>query len=285
MHYYKRHIGDYAKKAGHLSPLEHGVYNLIIDSYYDREQAPTMAEAIRWARARSDDERAAVAVVLAEFFTLDGDVYRQNRIEEELAAYHGKAKINQQIAIQREEQKRLRKQRAESTEQARETHEENTNRARTVHDAYTSGQPNHKPLTTNQEPEDKVKTTVPPDGETRVVPIRDSVAGQVQEVFTYWQQQRGKQRAKLDDKRSKAIRGRLKDGYSVGDLCEAIDGIAHSRHHMGENEHRTVYDDIELICRNGPNVDRFRAMGTHPAMAPAMQRQIDVLREFIGEEA
>ena len=33
MNYYKRHIGDYAAKAGHLSPLEHGVYTLLIDAY------------------------------------------------------------------------------------------------------------------------------------------------------------------------------------------------------------------------------------------------------------
>ena len=69
MHYYKRHLGDYARKAGHLSMLEHGAYNLILDAYYDREVPPTRAEAIRFARARSAEEIAAVDVVLAEFFT------------------------------------------------------------------------------------------------------------------------------------------------------------------------------------------------------------------------
>lgn len=141
MHYYKRHIGDYAKKAGHLSPLEHGVYNLIIDSYYDREQAPTLVEATRWARARTEDEKAAVQVVLDEFFTLENGRYHQKRINEELDAYHGKAETNRVIAVQREEQKR-----------ARKANESSTNRAPEEHGSCTAGQPNHKPRTTNQEP-------------------------------------------------------------------------------------------------------------------------------------
>ena len=42
MHYFKRNIGDYHKKAGRLSMLEHGAYTLLIDSCYDRERFPTM---------------------------------------------------------------------------------------------------------------------------------------------------------------------------------------------------------------------------------------------------
>lgn len=94
MNYYKRHIGDYAKKAGHLSVLEHGVYTLLLDAYYDREQAPTRAEAIRQARARTPEEVAAVDAVLADFFTLDGDRYTQRRVEEEFVKAEQVAKAN-----------------------------------------------------------------------------------------------------------------------------------------------------------------------------------------------
>lgn len=89
-----------------------------------------------------------------------------------------------------------------------------------------------------------VNTTVPPSGETA-------------EVFAYWQMKMNHPQAKLDSKREKAIRTRLKDGYTVGELCEAIDGCLLSPHHMGKNETRTVYDDIELICRDAPRVDKF----------------------------
>lgn len=95
MNYYKRHIGDYAKKAGHLSMLEHGAYTLILDAYYDRERAPTRAEAIRQARARTPDELAAVDAVLADFFQLQGDVYVQSRVEEEFAKAEEQARKNE----------------------------------------------------------------------------------------------------------------------------------------------------------------------------------------------
>jgi uncharacterized protein YdaU (DUF1376 family) len=264
MHYYKRHIGDYAKKAGHLSPLEHGVYNLIIDNYYDREHAPTMAEAMRWARARSTEEKAAVEAVLSEFFTLDGERYSQNRIEEELAQYHAKAETNRVIAVQREEQKR-----------ARREHESCTDRSPEQHDSNTSGQPNHKPLTTNHKPVDKVQTNAEPDGSTPVVSI------EVKAVFEYWQTARGHEKAKLDEKRKRAIKARLKDGYSAEDLCRAVDGVAKSPHHMGQNDQRTVYDDIELICRTAVNVDKFlKLAGPQQFADPGLQRQIDILQEW-----
>lgn len=94
MNYYKRHIGDYAKKAGHLSVLEHGVYTLLLDAYYDREQAPTRAEALRQARARTPEEIAAVDAVLSDFFTLEGDRYTQRRVEEEFVKAEQVAKAN-----------------------------------------------------------------------------------------------------------------------------------------------------------------------------------------------
>ena len=37
MNFYKRHIGDYIKKAGHLTLLEHGIYARLMDVYYTRE--------------------------------------------------------------------------------------------------------------------------------------------------------------------------------------------------------------------------------------------------------
>jgi uncharacterized protein YdaU (DUF1376 family) len=97
MNYYKRHIGDYAAKAGHLTPLEHGVYGLLIDAYYNREEAPTKAEAIRWARARSADELAALDAVLAEFFVEVDGRFMQNRVEEELAQFRVRQEVNRSL--------------------------------------------------------------------------------------------------------------------------------------------------------------------------------------------
>ena len=88
MHYYKRNLGDYSKKAGRLSMLQHGAYTLLIDACYDREMFPTKKEAMAWAWASTPDEVVAVEFVLARFFSLD-DIgrYVQSRIEEELIEY------------------------------------------------------------------------------------------------------------------------------------------------------------------------------------------------------
>lgn len=96
MNYYKRHVGDYARKAGHLTMMEHGAYTLILDAYYEREQPLTQRECLRVARARTDEEKEAVLAVLEEFFEFDTrtDRYIQRRVEEELDWASKQADIN-----------------------------------------------------------------------------------------------------------------------------------------------------------------------------------------------
>lgn len=132
MHYYKRNLGDYAKKAGRLTMLQHGAYTLLIDSCYDREIFPTLEEALEWTWASTQQEIEAVEFVLKKFFTLEDGRYVQSRIVEELNTYHANAETNKRIAIEREAKRK----------------EKITNGARTVDEPP----PNHKPLTINQEP-------------------------------------------------------------------------------------------------------------------------------------
>ena len=73
MHYYKRNLGDYAKKAGRLTMLQHGAYTLLIDSCYDREIFPTLEQALEWTWASTEAEVDAVKFVLSRFFELDKD--------------------------------------------------------------------------------------------------------------------------------------------------------------------------------------------------------------------
>jgi len=138
VHYYKRNIGDYYKKAGRLTMLEHGAYTLLMDACYDREQFPTAEQAIDWCGARGQDEIDAVNSVLAKFFSLKPNkTYFQQHISEVLSAYKEIGKQNKRIALQRE-----------STKRARTVDDTLTQRSRTDHALA----PNHKPLTTNQEP-------------------------------------------------------------------------------------------------------------------------------------
>ena len=132
MHYYKKNIGDYHKKAGRLSMLQHGAYTLLIDSCYDREVFPTIDEAIEWTWASTPDEVAAVKFVLGRFFTVEDGVYVQKRILSELDKYHKNALTNKRIAIERESKRKGK----------------GTKRVPVVDEAP----PNHKPITNNQEP-------------------------------------------------------------------------------------------------------------------------------------
>ena len=139
MHYYKRNLGDYAKKAGRLSMLEHGAYTLLMDAIYDRETFPTLEDALDWTWARDDAEVAAVKFVLSKFFELQEDGrYVQNRIQEELDSYKSKAETNTRIAKEREAKRKSKHEPSRNVHEACEEKHEPS--------------PNHKPLTNNQEP-------------------------------------------------------------------------------------------------------------------------------------
>ena len=126
MHYYKRNLGDYAKKAGRLTMLQHGAYTLLIDSCYDREVFPTLEQALEWTWASTEAEVEAVKFVLSRFFVLDKDgCYVQDRILQELLHYHKNADTNKRIADEREAKRR----------------ENSTKRVQSVNEAT----PNHKP--------------------------------------------------------------------------------------------------------------------------------------------
>jgi hypothetical protein len=79
----------------------------------------------------------------------------------------------------------------------------------------------------------------------------------VQEVFDYWRKACNHPRAKLGDTRHKAIRGRLREGYSIPALKLAIDG-AKVGAFVSDGKR---YDDIELICRDEVKVEAFIAKG------------------------
>lgn len=96
MNYYERHLGDYARDAGHLTMLEHGAYTLLLDRYYTTEQGIPEDQAHRICRARTRDERAAVDAVLAEFFTLAGGLWINGRAEREVTKMQAKVKAAQE---------------------------------------------------------------------------------------------------------------------------------------------------------------------------------------------
>lgn len=90
MNYYEKHIGDYLRDAGHLSLLEHGVYNRLLDVYYTREGPIPLDQAARLIGARSESEREALAGVLDEFFHQTQAGWAHTRCDAEIARYREK---------------------------------------------------------------------------------------------------------------------------------------------------------------------------------------------------
>lgn len=79
------------------------------------------------------------------------------------------------------------------------------------------------------------------------------------EVFDYWVEVMGKTKgSKFNDKRKRAVSARLKEGYTAEELKEAVLGCSMTPYNMGDNPQHQVYDDLELICRDGSKVERFR---------------------------
>jgi len=85
-----------------------------------------------------------------------------------------------------------------------------------------------------------------------------SIGKDVDVVFSYWKEKLKHPQAQLGGKRKVIIAARIKEGYTIDALKEAIDGCSKSQYHQGKNDSNMVYDSIELICRDAEHVDRFR---------------------------
>ena len=103
MHYYTKHIKDYKTDTAHLTLLEHGVYNSLIDLYILTENPlePNLQKLCRLVHAKTDDEINAVENVLSEFFIESDDGYRQKKCDQELIRIFGKSESARKSAKHR----------------------------------------------------------------------------------------------------------------------------------------------------------------------------------------
>ena len=105
---------------------------------------------------------------------------------------------------------------------------------------------------------------------------------EVREVFDFWISTLGKRKTTvLSPKRKGAVEKRLRDGYTVDDLKQAILGCSRTPHNMGDNDRGERYDDLELICRDPEHVDRF--MRNANRVSPQEQQQQD-LQAWLNED-
>lgn len=96
-------------------------------------------------------------------------------------------------------------------------------------------------------------------------------ADEVARVFDGWKRTMGKPSStKLSVERERKIVQRLEDDYSVDDILLGVLGCSKTPHNMGDNDRNTTFNDIELICRNVQNLDRFIEAGKRASGAPQM---------------
>jgi hypothetical protein len=114
------------------------------------------------------------------------------------------------------------------------------------------------------------------------------------QVFEHWVRATGRdlKRARFNARRRSKVMARFREGYTLDDLKAAVDGILRSPWHQGENPDAKRYDDLELICRDGAQVEKFRDMAHgngHPAakssqsVAPVTGRPDEILQTEFEE--
>lgn len=102
-------------------------------------------------------------------------------------------------------------------------------------------------------------------------------------VFLAWQHATGHHKAILDTKRKRCIAKALKH-YPLEDCIDACRGVVLSPHHRGENDTRTVYDDIELVLRDSAHIEKFRdlARGDSGPAPPKLPQNAESIRRAVA---
>jgi hypothetical protein len=117
-----------------------------------------------------------------------------------------------------------------------------------------------------------VSTTDPPGWRVRelevkvakakkpVAPVTQEMSKRIESVWKDYVETMGKPRARLDDKRRNLIRKALEIPYTCEELAQAIKGYTFSPFHMGDNDKKKRWDDIELLLRDAQHIDAGLAL-------------------------
>lgn len=135
-----------------------------------------------------------------------------------------------------------------------------------------------------QEPTQPEPTKKGKDPKDNVEPQTASTAGNVQNIFTCWQEVMGHQNSKLDDKRKKLIQNALKLGYTVENLKAAILGCSLTPHNIGQNDRNQRYDGLHIIFKDADQIDRFIYNSKHPPKNLNAQQQRESSNRQIAEQ-
>lgn len=205
MHYYKLNIADWAKDTSHLTLEEEAVYFRLINHYYDSEQAIPLEthSVIRRLRLRGHED--LVGDVLEEFFIKTENGWRHTRCDKLVDEYQARVQRN-------------RKNGSKGGRKPKDGDEETQQKPSGLPSGFPDGNQvdtekdptlvNHKPLTTNQEPETNNKDLMSDKSDAvEVLKHLNKVTGQNFKMTT--------------QSHLSAINARIKDGATVED-CKTV---------------------------------------------------------------
>lgn len=264
MHYYSFNIGDYRRTTTHLSLLEHGIYRALLDTYYLTEE-PLCADEAKLMRShsvRSAEEKEAFFNVLEDFFVKQEDGYHHAVCDEMIKKYKdksAKAKASAEARWSKTKEKAQKEQKVNKKHANASKENANALQTECAPNADTMLTNNHKPITNNHKPSINNRDVDTSHGASSISAKQSKMDDQVLEVYEHWMHKMHKnpKTTLLSPKRKRCIQARIRDGYALEDIKRAIDMCALSAFHMGGNDNKKQYNDIELICRNSEKLEFF----------------------------
>jgi hypothetical protein len=149
--------------------------------------------------------------------------------------------------------------------------------------------------TPDPEPEQDPKQTPTPASPSAASPPSPSKASpvdrseDVRRVFEHYRARFPKRfpRVHSDLKEWGLVRDRIvKDGFTVDELCAAIDGNGRSPYHQGQNDQKRAYDSLELIVRDTKHVQDFMAVPARagPVLSKKTQATFNAINNLLAQE-
>ena len=228
MHYYQFNIKDYKAHTDHLSLMEDLAFRRMLDWVYLHEKPLPINPTEIAKRILMPTHSESIEFVLSEFFELIEDGYVNRTATDNIDSFKAKSEKATKSANMRWNKK--------SDADDMRTHSESN--------------ANNKPLTTNNKP---LTTKQEPSLKETALSTKVDVS-LVNDVFNYWSQVMCKgSRTSLTTSRKTKISARLKDGYPVQEIKQAIDNVAKDSFLVAGG-----HTDIEMICRSDTNLEKYR---------------------------
>jgi uncharacterized protein YdaU (DUF1376 family) len=283
--YIKLFVSDFLGDTSHLSCDEIGAYFLLLSQCWTKGFISSEDERLARLTRLTMDKWLSMKPVIMEFFKPCDDGYYNARATKELNEIFEKstkAKHSAEVRWGKKDDANA------STEDMR-THSERISERNAIPDTRYQipdpifQNPNLKPPLSPFQGETKkieIEKIVPRgvggDDQnpikkmTRVETLRsvtEEEQGAIEKIFEHWKKLAGHPTCHLESKRTLAILGGLRLGYTVEQCLDAVEGCFKTPHNMGDNKQGANYDRLGIIFRDADHIENFIRNKKNPPKA------------------